>query len=77
MNYRASRKLGKVLMAASALSLVTGLYTDQLVFPLMTLGLLVVDYLQTCAFYRCPDCRERLDMRQAPPEYCPACGNKL
>ena len=77
MNYRASRKLGKVLMAASALSLVTGLYTDQLVFPLMTLGLLVADYLQTRAFYRCPDCRERLDMRQAPPEYCPACGNKL
>lgn len=77
MNYRASRKLGKVLMAAAALSLVTGLYTDQIVFPLMTLGLLAADYLQTRAFYRCPDCRERLDMRQDPPDYCPNCGKGL
>ena len=77
MNYQASRKLGKVLMAAAALSLVTGLYTDQIVFPLLTLVFLVVDYLQTRAFYRCPDCRERLDMRADPPEHCPACGKKL
>ena len=77
MNYRASRKLGKALMAAAALSLVIGLYTDQLVFPLMTLGLLVADYLQTRAFYRCPDCRERLDMRQDPPACCPNCGKEL
>ena len=77
MNYRASRKLGKALMAAAALALVTGLYTDQIVFPLLTLTLLVVDYLQTRAFYRCPECRERLDMREDPPAHCPACGKKL
>jgi len=77
MNYQASRKLGKVLMAAAGLALVSSIYTNQIVFPLLTLTLLVVDYLQTRAFYRCPDCRERLDMRADPPEYCPACGRKL
>ena len=77
MDHRASRKLGKVLMAAAGVSLVVGFYANQLIFPLLTLTLLVADYLQTRAFYRCPDCRVRLDMRTDPPEYCPACGRKL
>lgn len=77
MSYQASRKLGKVLMAAAALSLVTGLSMDHIAFPLLTLVLLVVDYLQTRAFYRCPDCRERFDMREDPPAHCPGCGKQL
>lgn len=77
MDYRASKKLEKVLMAAAGLCLVIGYFANLVAFPLLTLALIVADYVQTRKFYRCPHCRARFDMRKEPPTRCPACEKEL
>ena len=77
MDYRMSRKVGKALEGIATLTLLAGIIKDIVWLSVLTLVLLAVDYFQTRAFYRCPECRERLDMRSDPPEYCPHCDAKL
>lgn len=77
MTYRTSRKLGNVLMGAAAVSLVAGISWDRVILSVLALALLLVDYIQTRAFYRCPHCGGRFDMREDPPHDCPACGKEL
>ena len=39
--------------------------------------LFVFGLLQTCVFYRCPNCGKALNFRGPKPKYCPECGEKL
>jgi len=77
MDYRMSRKVGRILEITATVSLLLGIVRDIVWLSVLTLVLVVVDYLQTRAFYRCSECHERFDMRNEPPEYCPHCGAAL
>lgn len=77
MNYKVSWKLGKVLVLASAVSLVAGIAFEQIGFTLLCIALMAVDVVQTKKFYRCPHCDGKFDMREEPPCRCPHCGREL
>ena len=77
MNYKKSYQIyliglfaGIALSAASLL-----LQIDWL--GIVGVVLFVFDLLQTCIFYRCPNCGKELNIRGPKPKYCPECGKKL
>ena len=77
MDYRKSRKLGRFIEIMATVCVLIGVLKNIAWLSILTLVLIVVDYLQTRAFYRCPECHKRLEMRNEPPPHCPHCGAEL
>lgn len=40
-------------------------------------ALLIAGFVVTVVFYRCPNCKHNFPVREALPEVCPHCGQKL
>ena len=77
MNYKKSYQIYLIGLFAAFALIATSLLLQIDWLGIVGVVLYVFDLLQTCIFYRCPNCGKALNFRSPKPKYCPECGEKL
>jgi len=77
MDHKTSYKLLHAGLLGGAVILFVGLYLQYFVAFYIGVGIMLAATFQAWAFWRCPFCGKRLNVRGRRPTYCPNCSRDL